>query len=220
MARPFILFVAAVLFPSLASRAYGSSADLRVGGRIIPGSSCSMTIGDGELDLGRIHRDALNPDHSKRTRLAEQRIKMQIVCEAAARYALVATGLLPVGSQDTFDFGLVSDADQTPAGNLYVRFDSGSAHIEGARGYYTGTDTPHDLDHAIWGPSTSSILPVPNSNFAMGFVTAIGIDDPPSPIRNFDTYLLVQPWIRPVNELDLSDEIAFAGDLAFEIRYF
>jgi hypothetical protein len=203
---------------ALASTA-SSSANLRLAGAITPGGACEMTVGNGVIDFERLSVADLNPDHSKPTSLEEQRVKIRIDCESPRRYALVARSSAPVGN-DELDFGLFSQSDQSVAGRLHLRFDSASAHIEGARAYYTAADAAVDLATAQWGPSTFSILPVPNGAFAIGFVTSDGSYATPPPIAHFDTYLLVNPRIRPVNELDLSSEIAFSGSIGFEINYF
>lgn len=217
--RPSALTCALLLFSAAGSLA-ASGVDLGVAGRITPGPACEMTVGTGIVDFGRIARGDLNPDPSLPTALGEQRIKMNIVCANPMRYATVASGASRSATHDDYDFGLVSDGGQSTAGKLYVRYDSWSAHIEGAHAYYTASASPTDLEHTIWGPSTGSVQPIPNGAFAIGFVADNGSDKPPSPIKHFDTYLLLNAHIKPVNELDLSNELTFSGDLGFEIRYF
>jgi hypothetical protein len=192
--------------------------DLLVAGTISPASSCEMAVGSGSVDLGSIHRDDLNPDPSKPTPLGVRRIKMRIDCAQPARYALVASSLSGAQSSDRYDFGLFAQ-DHAPTGKLFIRFDSASAHIEGKDAFYTYT-VDSDLAQANWGPSTFSILPIPFDDFAMGFTTSDGSYAAPAVIKNFDTYLLVAPEIKPSSELNLTDEIAFGSSLGFEIRYF
>jgi Protein of unknown function (DUF1120) len=192
-------------------------ARLQVVGSIAPGASCDMRVGGGQIDLGAID---LNPDPTKPTNLAEQRVKLVIDCAAPTRYALVASSSSSGGIDDPKDFGLISESDRTPTGHLYVRIDSASDHIEGKRAFHTGADVSVDLGSASWGPSTFSTWPIARGSMAIGFVTADGSYAFPPPIKNFDTYLLINTTINPANELDRADEITVAGDLGFEIRYF
>jgi hypothetical protein len=207
-----VLFVAS-------ARVNASSTNLQVAGTLSPGPACEMTVGNGLLDLGRISIGDLNPDPSKPTRLESKRVKMRIDCANARRYALVANGSSLSASGDPIDFGLVSEGDGSPAGSLYARLDSASAHIEGKAAYYTATDQTTGLETAAWGPSSFSVMPVPQG-YAIGFVTTDGSYAAPSAIKNFDTYLLVDPGIRPVSELDLTGKITFTGTLGFDINYF
>jgi hypothetical protein len=193
------------------------NADLRVAGSIVPAGSCNVTIGDGVIEFGTVE---LEPDPAKPTRLDEQRVKMAIGCTAPTRYALVATSSSSVGIADPHNFGLVSVSDRSATGSLYVRIDSASDHIEGKRAYHTGADAFVDLASATWGPSTFSTWPIARGSLAIGFVTADGSYEVPPRIKDFDTYLLVSPTIKPSSELNRTDEIAFSGDLGFEIRYF
>jgi hypothetical protein len=213
-----LAFALSLSEPALASVG-ASDANLRLDGTIAPGGACEMTLGNGIIDFGRMSVSDLNPNPSKPTDLEKKRVKMRIDCDRPRRYALVAKSATSVVGDD-LDFGLSSQSDHSITGSLYIRFDSASAHIEGARGYYTAADAAVDLATAQWGPSTFSVMPVPNGSFALGFVTSDGSYATPPPIANFDTYLLVSPRIRPVNELDLSDEITFSGSLGFEITYF
>lgn len=216
--RP-LLFVLALPLLVAGVPAGASSTDLLVTGSIAPAAACAMTLGTRNLiELGVIKRSDLNPIPTEPTKLDTQKIKMFITCGSAQRYALIASSASSSG--DEYDFGLVSDHGKASAGSLYVRFDSASAHVDGQDGYYTTTVPQADLENAAWGPSTFSVLPVPNGSHALGFVTADGSYAAPSFIRNFDTYLQVEPKIKPVNELDLRDELAFSGELGFEIRYF
>jgi hypothetical protein len=208
------LFVLALPFLALVGPVGASSADLLVTGSIAPAATCAMTLGTNNvIELGAIRRVPTEP-----TKLDTQRIKMFITCSTAQRYALLASSASSSG--DRYDFGLVSDSGKASAGSLYIRFDNASAHIDGQDGYYTMAVPQADLETAAWGPSTFSVVTIPNGSHALGFVTADGSSAAPSFIKNFDTYLLVEPTIKPVNELDLRDELAFSGELGFEIRYF
>lgn len=218
-ARTYLLAFASLALAT-AAPVDASNADLRVAGSITPGAACAMKLGNNNLiELGRITRDDLHPDPTQPTKLETQRIKMFINCGSAQRYALVASSASAPGG-DEFDFGLVSGNGQVSAGSLRILFSGGTAHIEGKNGYYTTTLDQPDLENAAWGPSKLSTLPIPNGVHALGFVTTDGSRAVPPAIKDFDAYLLVEPTIRPVNELDLRDEIAFAGELGFEIRYF
>lgn len=208
-----------VMLFTASSRVNASSTNLQVEGTLSPGPACEMAVGNGLLDLGRISRGELNPDPSKPTQLESKRVKMRIDCATPRRYALVGSGNSPAASGDPLDFGLVSESDGSPAGSLYVRLDSASDHIEGERAYHTATYQTTGLESAAWGPSTFSIVPILRG-YAIGFVMADGSYETPSAIKKFDTYLLVDPSIRPVNELDLTGEITFTGNLGFDITYF
>lgn len=208
------------LLPASAFAEVGESqVSLRLEGAIVSAAACDMTIGNGAIDFGRLTLDDLNPDPSKPTVLEEKRIPMRIDCASPRRYAVVASGNTPAAGVHK-DFGLFSQTDNAQVGSLYVRFDSWSVHIESVDGFYTWTNDASDLASARWGDSTGETMPVPIAPAAIGFVTSVGSYAPPSPIRQFDTFLLVDPRIRPVNELGLLDELTFSGNLGFEITYF
>lgn len=207
-----------LVLASLAASSHASNVDLQVTGRITPGQACEMTVGQG-LDYGRISRNKLNPDPTLPTDLGTRRVKMHIDCVTPMRYALVSNNVSPPDAGDAYDLGLFAAGDRSPVGSLFVRLDGASAHIEGSNAYYTTADS-QDLGNAAWGPSTFSTIPIGVAPIVIGFVTADGSFDAPTPIRHLDTYLLVHPWIKPMNELVLVDDIAFAGSLGFEIRYF
>jgi hypothetical protein len=193
------------------------NAQLHVAGRIVPGASCTVTVGDGSIDFGPIE---LESDPALPTKLPEMKVRMSISCGVATRYALVPTSSSSGDIANPKSFGLLSEIDQSLAGSFFVRIDSSSDHIEGRKAFHTGTDASLDLGSALWGPSTFSILPLGRGEFAIGFVTEDGSYATPSTIKDLDTYLLINPTIKPANELDRTDEIAFSGDLGFEIMYF
>lgn len=199
------------------SQGVTANADLRVAGSIAPAGSCNVAVGDGTIEFGSVE---LERDPTKPTKLGEQRVKMVIGCTVPTRYALVATSSSSAGIADPKDFGLVSESDRSSTGSLYVRIDSASDHIEGNRAYHTSADASLDLSSANWGPSTFSVWPIARGSFAIGFVTTDGSYEMPPRIKDLDTYLLISPTIKPSNELDRTDGIAFSGDLGFEIRYF
>jgi hypothetical protein len=209
----------ALVAASSVGSADASSADLRVGGTLVPGGACVMTLGDqgGSLNYGRIE---LNPDPAGETVLGEKKVKLFIRCPVAARYALIGSDGTGVGAGGGEKFGLVSDVDQAVMGHLTFRFDSASSHIEGKEGFYTGAAFPGDLATSEWGPSTFSIRPIPNGSYALGFVTSNGSFATPPPIKDLDTYLLVNGKIKPSSEIGLTDQISLVGELGFEIRYF
>jgi hypothetical protein len=209
----------ALVAASSVGSAGASSADLRVGGTLVPGGACVMTLGDqaGSLDYGRIE---LNPDPASETRLEQKNVKLYINCPAARRYALIASDGTGPGAGSNDNFRLVSDVDQAVMGHLTFRFDSATAHIEGKAGFYTGAALPGDLATSQWGPSTFSVWPIPNGHYAMGFVTSNDSRATPLPIKDFDTYLLVNGNIKPTSEIGLTDQISLVGELGFEIRYF
>jgi hypothetical protein len=211
------LFALALPALALAMPVAASNVDLRVVGSILPDAACAMTIGNGAVNLGRINLSDLNADPTKPTHLGERAVKMEIHCASKTRYAL----LLSSTSQsdgDTFDLGLVSAADRSKVGSLNVLFDSGAPLVDGARGYYTSADAG-DLAHASWGPSVNSTLLLQTGTFAMGFVKTHGSTEAPPAIKDASTRLLVRPSIKPSNDIDLSTEITFAGDMTFELRY-
>jgi len=213
---PVLACVPLLLLGVAPVRASTTGAELNVAGSITPAGACDMKVGSGHIEFGEID---LNPEPTKPTKLDTQRVKMVITCTVPRRYALFAGSSTSTGGNPQ-DFGLISTADRSPAGSLYVRLDSSSDHIDGARAYHTGAEASLDLADAPWGPSTFSVWPLSAGGHAIGFVTTDGSHATPSPIMNLDTYLLVDPVIKPSNELDRRDEIAFYGDLGFEIRYF
>lgn len=202
---------------ALAMPVAASNVDLRVVGSILPDAACAMTIGSGAVNLGRINLSDLNADPTKPTHLGERAVKMEIHCASKTRYALLLSSTSQAGGEG-FDLGLVSAADQSKVGSLNVLFDGGAALVEGARGYYTAAEAG-DLAHTSWGPSTNSTVLLQTGRLAMGFVTTHGSTEAPPPIKDASTRLLVRPWIKPSNELDLSNEITFSGDMTFELRY-
>jgi len=214
--KPTLACLPLLLLGMTAAQASTTSAELRVTGSIAPAGSCEVKVGDGRVDFGAVE---LDPDPTKPTSL-EERVKMTVTCTVARRYALIAGSSSSTGTNNPNDFGLVSTDGRSSVGSLFVRLDSSSDHIEGVRAYHTGADASLDLANATWGPSTRSTWPLSVGTHAIGFVSEDGSYATPSPIRNFDTYLLVHPMIKPANELDRRDEIAFYGDLGFEIRYF
>jgi hypothetical protein len=211
-----IALLPALLAGAVATPIRAANASLDVVGRIVPSESCDMTVGNGPISFGQIH---LNPDPSRPTKIDEQRIKVAIKCEGGQRYALIAGSVASSGLDDPRDFGLVSGSDGSTTGSLFVRIDSDSDRIEGRRGYHTAADSALDLGSAAWGPSTFSVWPIARG-MAIGFVKTDGSFAVPEPIADFYTYILVSGEIRPADELDRTEEIAFSGDVGFEIHYF
>ena len=201
---------------ALAMPVAASNVDLRVVGSILPDAACAMTVGNGAVNLGRINLSDLNADPTKPTYLGERVVKMEIHCASNTRYALLLSSTSQ-SAGDELDLGLVSTADQSKVGSLNVLLDGGAALVDGARGYYTFAEAG-DLAHASWGPSADSTLPL-RTTYAMGFVKTHGSTEAPPAIKDASTRLLVRPSIKPSNEIDLSNEISFAGDMTFEMRY-
>jgi hypothetical protein len=222
MKRLPILFTSASLLFCAPIGASAGNVDLAVNGSITPAAACEVSTGSAALNLGTINRAILDADPSKYTDLKEQRVLTSVNCPSARRFAFVVT---EAGGSDTvsplvFDMHATNDAKP---GSLFLLFDTQSTKIDGVQGYATGSvNGTGDLGQESWGPSTSSKenLPITNGRYAVGFVKAAGSTDAPVPMENLSVYLLVRPRINPVNDLDLSSEIAFSSDLGLEIRYF
>jgi hypothetical protein len=195
-----------------------SNADLHVAGSIVPGGACGIKLGDGPIKLGRINRDKLDDDQP--TVVFDQRIRMDINCAGPSRYALVASNPLQVDVSDGARFGLVSNLDQSVVGSFSLRFDSGSVRIDGHAGYYTAAAQNAGLESASWGPSTSNVLPLLYGDYAMGFVASDGSRESPAFTKDLYTHLLLAVVIKPMKDIDLSDDVDFTGSVDLEIRYF
>lgn len=206
----------ACIFATVLRSADASSVDLRIAGSIEPGGACDMTMDNGALEYGRVK---LDPDPSRETPLGERKVRVAIECDSPTRYALVANGIPSHAGEDDTDFGLFSASDLSVAGKLHIRFDGASAYTESRRLYYTMTADTADLENAPWGPSSFSTRVIPRGH-AMGFVLEDGSYEPPAYVQHVKVDLLVSPAIRPAKELDLNDDIAFSGQVGFEIRYF
>jgi hypothetical protein len=198
--------------------ANASHADLRVAGSILPGAACTVNVGDGLIDLGRISRGDLHP--TRPTPLDVQTIRMDINCGIPRRYALAARSASAGTGPKPHDFGLESDADHSPAGGLAITFGNRSATIDGVDAYVTGSYGIGDLASAAWDSSTHQQVLLQNGGYVAGFVTTEGSTEVPSAIKDLDVRLHLTPTIRPANELDLSDEIALSSGVSFEIIYF
>jgi hypothetical protein len=217
------LLIAASLPFAIPSAAHAQSADLLVTGSIVPAAACNVSLGGGPLDLGTITREMLNPDPSRPTSLEERTLKTLVDCASPARFAFVireARGGDPAMPEVFKMYG--QDGVSNPA-RLFLLFDAQSTMIDGVQGYATGSNQgTTDLANATWGPATpfEENLPITNGRYAVGFVRNAGSTDAPGTIRNLRVDLLVRPEINPVNELDLSGEIAFGSDIGMEISYF
>lgn len=216
------LFASASLLLAVSADASAGNVDLMVKGSITPAAACNVSTGSAALNLGTINRATLNADPTQYTNLEEQRVLTSVNCPSARRFAFVVTEAGGSGSANPLVFDMHADNDTKP-GNLFLLFDTQSTKIDGVQGYATGSGNgTGDLGQETWGPSTSprENLPITNGRYAVGFVTSAGSTDTPVPMENLSVYLLVRPRIKPVNDLDLSGDIAFSSDLGLEIRYF
>ena len=223
MKRMPYLFASASLLMATPVMSETPTADLRVNGSITPGAACDVVLGNGALDLGRISRASLNEDVSKPTKLDEQNIRTTVSCPNARRFAFVVTEARGSDASDEYVFKMHDTGKEATAGELFLLFDAQSTKIDGVQGYATGSrEGTGDLEHATWGPATPARenLPITNGRYAVGFVKTAGSEDAPVSMKALSVDLIVRPFIKPVNELDLSGDIAFASDIGLEIRYF
>jgi hypothetical protein len=217
------LFASAPLLLATATMAETPSADLLVNGSIMPGGSCDVALANSALDLGKIDRSMLNDDPSQPTKLDERNVRTTVTCTNPTRFAFVVTEARGSDPAREFVFKMHDLNSEVPAGQLFLLFDTQSTKIDGVQGYATGSNQgTSDLGHATWGPATPSRenLPITNGRYAVGFVRTAESEDAPAPMKTLSVDLIVRPSISPVNDLDLSGEIAFASDLGLEIRYF
>lgn len=217
------LFVSASLLLAASTSAQAQNTDLLVEGSIVPGAACNVAIGGGSIDLGEITRDMLNPDPSKPTNLDERRLKTLVDCTHPTRFAFVVTEARGGDAALPEVFKMYGQDGVSSPGKLFLLFDAQSTMIDSVQGYPTGSNEgTTDLGNATWGPSTpyQENLPITNGRYAVGFVRNAGSTDAPGTIENLRVDLLVRPKLNPVNDLDLSGEIAFASDIGLEIRYF
>ncbi|WP_448099148.1 hypothetical protein [Luteibacter yeojuensis] len=217
------LFASASLWLAAAAAAKAESTDLVVEGSIVPGAACNVTIGGGPLNLGTISREMLNPDPSKPTRLEEHGLKTLVDCANPARFAFVVTEARGGDPALPEVFKMYGQDGFSSPGKLFLLFDAQSTMIDGVQGYVTGSNEgTTDLGNATWGPATpfQEDLPITNGRYAVGFVRNAESMDAPDPLRNLRVDLLVRPVINPLNNLDLSGDIAFSSDIGLEIRYF
>lgn len=223
MKRLPTLCVSGSMLLGISFGANAANVDLMVSGSIAPAAACDVSIGSAALDLGTINRAALNPDPSKPTHLEEQRVLTSVICTHARRFAFVVTDAGGSNAADPLAFELHGGENHGKPGNLFLKFDTQSTKIDNKQGYATGSSNGViDLGDATWGPATppTEDLPITNGRYAVGFVNTPGSTDTPVPMKTLSVYLLVDTEIKPVNDLDLSADIAFTGDLGLEIRYF
>jgi hypothetical protein len=214
---------ASLLLGASSAAASEASADLFVKGSIAPGAACNVVIGS-TLKLPPIKRKDLNANPAlPTTDLEEQRVPTGVHCAQPTRFAFV---MREAGGQDMnseYAFTMrVGDSEKSP-GKLLLLFDTQSTKIDnGIQGYATGASSMDGLEQATWGPATSSRenLPITNGRYAVGFVKTADSTEAPAYITDLNVKLLVRPWIKPVNELDLSADIGFSSDLGLEISYF
>jgi hypothetical protein len=223
MKRLPYLFASASLLIATPAMSETPTADLLVNGSITPGPACDVALGNGALDLGRISRASLNEDASQPTKLDEQSIRTMVTCPSPRRFAFVVTEAGGSDAAEEYVFKMHDTGKDATAGELFLLFDTQSTKIDGAQGYATGSQQgTSDLEHATWGPATPSRedLPITNGRYAVGFVKTAESEDAPVYMKALSVDLIVRPFINPVNELDLSGDIAFASDIGLEIRYF
>lgn len=217
------LFASASLLFAASTAVHAGNTDLLVEGSIVPGAACNVTVGGGSIDLGTITRDMLNPDPSKPTSLDERKLKTLVDCTNPARFAFVVTEARGGDAALPEVFKMYDQDGVSSPGKLFLLFDAQSTMIDSVQGYPTGSNEgTTDLGNATWGPSTpyQENLPITNGRYAVGFVRNASSTDAPGTIKNLRVDLLVRPRLNPVNELDLSGQIAFASDIGLEIRYF
>jgi hypothetical protein len=218
--RLLCFLLSPLALPAAAIASVGAStASLVVDGSITPGGACDMSVGNGAIDLGTLSVADLNPITSEPTFLASHKLPMRIDCVSASRYAVTASGD-GQGVGNEYFFGLSSPNDGTLVGSLLMYFDGSSAHIEGKGAYYTVTESLAELANAQWAAAIPDRTYIGNGARAIGSTITEGSTAGPSKAQRFDTYLVVQPKIRAVDSLDLTDEIAVVGSVTFEIRYF
>lgn len=217
------LLISTPLLLATSAMAETRSVDLLVNGTIAPAAACDVTLGAGALDLGRVNRSMLNEDPSKPTTLEERTVKTLVTCANPSRFAFVVTEAGGTDAGNPLVFRMNDIHSDAAPGKLFLLFDTQSTRIDGAQGYATGSNQgTTDLEHATWGPATPSRenLPITNGRYAVGFVKTAESDDVPVAMKTLSVDLLVRPSINPVNDLDLSGDIAFESDLGLEIRYF
>jgi hypothetical protein len=217
------VFASASIMLATSGVAHANGAELAVNGSIKPGAPCHITVAGARIELGTIRRDTLNQDPSKPTILEDKRVDTIVGCPNPMRFALVVTEAGGTDGNDAFAFNLhPAEGDKIP-GKISLLFDTDSTRIDSKQGYATGSSAGiSDLEHATWGPATSSRenLPIPNGLYAVGFVPTEGSTDAPGNIKDLTVKLLLRPTIKPVNELDLSGPVVFSSDIGLEIRYF
>jgi len=219
---PHLLASASVLL-AVSLDAGAGKGDLTVHGSITPAAACDVSTGSAALELGEINRAMLNEDPSKYTDLEEQRVLTTVTCPSARRFAFVVTEARGGDAANPRVFDMHDTVGEAKPGSLFLLFDTQSTKIDGEQGYATGSSNGvGDLGQETWGPSTSSRedLPITNGRYAVGFVRSAESTDAPVAMETLSVKLLVRPRIKPVNELDLSREIALSSDLGLEIRYF
>lgn len=197
--------------------AFAQSADLTVTGSISP-SPCTIAL-SGNIDYGTISAGDLNPDSV--TKLDDRTIELTVNCNAARpvflraidnRSASAASGLggagnLPVASHA---FGL-GKADEENIGAFRVNSRTWTESGD-ARNITFSLDaglTWRDIDAtAVW-----------NNGSEFRIAPRLPAGAGPSDTESLSVEIIVEPTIRPTNELPKNSTIELDGSVSFELKY-
>jgi type 1 fimbria pilin len=219
-----------------ASAHAGTSAELKITGKITP-PSCELSLGgNGVVDFGSTAFNALNVDG---TRLASKTVQLNVTCEGATRVALsvldnrasskvskaslnIAAWASAVASiNDDFIFGLGTaiDADQKPAkiGGVMFGFKEGKTTVDGN----FNPNVIYSSDKATWSfdPTIRQYMsPTLTYSFVNGIAGSVG-NTTPAPLRTVSADLLVTPTINRSGELPTTDVIDLDGSATISLVY-
>lgn len=192
----------------------GDRVDLTVDGRITP-SSCDVTVRGGVLDLGNIRVGDLNPEETQETHFIDKENELEIRCTGPARFALAASDVATGGGNGRERFGLGLGRNDKSMGSIVVseRHDGFSA--DGQRAYLTASE-----DLQAWTESSVGAMPFMQSGYLLGLNKTAGSTSGPDFVQSATLWLHIAVYIAPKVDLVLEDELALAGNVAFEIKYF
>jgi hypothetical protein len=212
--RSFIAF--SVLM--LATLRMPGAVDLKVAGRVVPGS-CAVALSDkGEVNFGTIKASALNKQYS--TPLQARQLTLSIDCAQLTNVALTLAdgragsmipGLLGPGTNDQQAFGL-GMSGQTRIGNYYLLMPRDGLLVDGGRAELLYSD---DGNRSWKRTGPAGELRRDYSYAWTGRTTRL-----PNQFRTLKSTLSVTPYITRADDLPLHQQIDLDGQASLELQYF
>jgi hypothetical protein len=199
---------------SVAWPAHGQT-ELRVDGKMSP-SSCDIKLREGILDFGVISVASLDPDETKPTPVKEDRgDHVDITCTGPSRFMFRASDLSAGGGNGRELFGLGLGSNGKAVGGFVITEYHDGFNGDGKRAYLTASS-----DLQTWSPSSNSAMPFSQSDYYLGLTKTEGSTGGPDYLTSATLWLQVNVTVAPKRDLVLTDELALAGNVAFEIRYY
>lgn len=184
-----------------------SDIDLAVKGLITP-SACRPSLSAGTVDVGKVSVKDLNQE--TRTQLSPTTLQLNIDCEGLTLFAMKVTDNRADSATSIIEFGIGKTADNQKIGGYVMYLDEAVADVEPVT--IIGRLNQYDSWFKQWpadGWQTDVIVSIQKN----------GTPRVPSPAKNTQMALLVQPFIHPAQNVTISEDTVIDGSTTLEVKY-